>query len=133
MTDAPTKTRSLRPRPTRRAHTRPRRQETPHTQQPRAWNVVLLDDDAHSYEYVISMVQELFACSMEKGFLIAAAVDSQGRAVCLTTHKEHAELKRDQILAFGKDPLIAGCKGSMSAIIEPAEFGGDEEEASGRL
>lgn len=95
---------------------------------PVPWNVVLLDDDAHSYEYVIAMVQELFACSIEKGFLIASAVDSQGRAVCLTTHKEHAELKRDQILAFGKDPLIAGCKGSMSAIIEPAEFGGDEDD-----
>ncbi len=97
---------------------------------PVPWNVVLLDDDAHSYEYVIAMVQELFAYSIEKGFLIASEVDSQGRAVCLTTHKEHAELKRDQILAFGKDPLIAGCKGSMSAIIEPAEFGGNEDDPS---
>ncbi len=34
---------------------------------------------------------------------------------------EHAELKRDQIPAFGKDDLIAGCKGSMSASIEPSE------------
>ena len=35
--------------------------------------------------------------------------------------KEHAELKRDQIHAYGKDDLIAGCKGSMSASIEPVE------------
>jgi len=27
------------------------------------FNVVLLDDDDHSYEYVIEMLQVLFACS----------------------------------------------------------------------
>ena len=35
------------------------------------------------------------------------------------TTKEHAELKRDQIHAFGKDVLIPRCAGSMSASIEP--------------
>ena len=33
---------------------------------------------------------------------------------------ERAELKRDQISAFGRDWRIARCEGSMSAIIEPA-------------
>lgn len=94
--------------------------------QPRAWNVVLLDDQDHSCEYVVRMMQELFAHDLEKAFKIAETVDGQGRAVCLTTHKEHAELKRDQILAFGKDPIIMGSKGSMGAIIEPAEFGDDD-------
>ena len=32
-----------------------------------------------------------------------------------------AELKRDQIHAFGADPWITRCQGSMSATIEPAE------------
>ncbi len=41
--------------------------------------------------------------------------------VVLTTTLEHAELKRDQIHAFGKDDLVAGCKGSMRATIEAAE------------
>lgn len=90
---------------------------------------MLLDDQDHSYEYVIRMMQELFAHDFEKAFRIAETVDGQGRAVCLTTHKEHAELKRDQILAFGKDPVIAGSKGSMGAVIEPAEFGGDDDES----
>ena len=34
---------------------------------------------------------------------------------------EHAELKRDQIHAYGPDASIPRCKGSMSARIEPAE------------
>lgn len=96
--------------------------------QPRAWNVVLLDDQDHSYEYVIRMMQELFGYSLEKAFKIAQTVDNDGRVVCLTTHKEHAELKRDQILAYGKDGLIASSKGSMGSVIEPAEFGGDDDD-----
>ena len=46
---------------------------------------------------------------------------TQGRVIVLTTTREHAELKRDQIHAFGKDLMTASCKGSMRATIEPAE------------
>lgn len=84
------------------------------------YNVVLLNDDDHSYEYVIAMLQQLFGYPKEKGFLMAKEVDTSGRVIVLTTTKEHAELKRDQIHAFGPDPLIPRCQGSMSATIEPA-------------
>ena len=85
------------------------------------YNVVLLNDDDHTFEYVITMLQQLFGFPREKGFLMACEVDSTGRVILLTTSKEHAELKRDQIHAFGPDPLSSKeCKGSMSAIIEPA-------------
>ncbi len=86
--------------------------------QPR-YHVILWDDDDHSYEYVVLMMRQLFCHSFEKGFKIAKSVDNAGRAVVLTTTREHAELKRDQIHAFGKDSLIERCKGSMSATIEP--------------
>jgi ATP-dependent Clp protease adaptor protein ClpS len=88
--------------------------------QPR-YNVILWDDPDHSYEYVIFMVKELFRFPIERGFQIAKEVDSSGRAILLTTTREHAELKRDQIHAFGKDQYIDRCKGSMSATIEPIE------------
>lgn len=87
-------------------------------QQPR-YHVILWDDNDHSYEYVIRMMKELFGHPIEKGMQIAVEVDTTGRAICLTTTKEHAELKRDQIHAYGRDPLIERCKGSMSATIEP--------------
>ena len=87
-------------------------------QQPR-YSVILWDDDDHSYEYVVIMMRQLFGLSFEKGLEVAKNVDSNGKAVCLTTTKEHAELKRDQIHAFGKDKYIERCKGSMSASIEP--------------
>jgi ATP-dependent Clp protease adaptor protein ClpS len=85
------------------------------------WNVVLLNDDDHSYPYVIEMLRVLFGHPNEKGFQLAKEVDATGRVIVLTTHKEKAELKRDQIHAYGADVRIAACKGSMSAVIEPAE------------
>ncbi len=85
------------------------------------FNVVLLDDDDHSYEYVIEMLQSVFAYPAERGFQLAKEVDSTGRVIVMTTHKELAELKRDQIVSFGADPRISRCKGSMQAIVEPAE------------
>lgn len=87
--------------------------------QPR-YNVILWDDSDHSYDYVINMMKRLFRYPIERGFKIAKEVDAGGRAICLTTTMEHAELKRDQIHAYGKDELIPRCKGSMSATIEPA-------------
>jgi ATP-dependent Clp protease adaptor protein ClpS len=84
------------------------------------WHVILLDDNDHSYDYVIRMVQDLFACDQPRAFELAKTVDKEGRVICTTVHKELAELKRDQIHAYGKDKLIASCKGSMSAVIEPA-------------
>ena len=85
------------------------------------YHVVLLDDDDHTYEYVIEMLRAIFGYGIEKGLKLAEEVDSSGRVIVFTTHKELAELKRDQILAFGTDARIASCKGSMTAVIEPAE------------
>ena len=98
--------------------TKEKREEKTKRQPP--YNVVLLNDDDHSYEYVIIMLQQLFGHPPEKGYQMAKEVDTSGRVIVLTTTMEHAELKRDQIHAFGPDPLLARCKGSMSAVIEPA-------------
>lgn len=108
--------------------TSPQAGTTPETKQPWLWNVVLLDDQHHTYEYVIRMVQQLFGHTLDRAFSVALKVDKDGRAICLTTHKEHAELKRDQIHAFGRDPLMMESRGSMSAILEPAECDGDDDD-----
>ena len=84
------------------------------------YHVVLLDDDDHSYEYVIEMLMKLFGHSEAKAYDMACKVDAEGRVVVDTTHKERAELKRDQIHSYGADWRIPRCKGSMSATIESA-------------
>lgn len=85
------------------------------------WNVILLDDDDHTYEYVIEMLKSVFGMSRERAYLHACEVDSQKRTILLTTSREHAELKRDQVHSYGPDPRIPRCKGSMTAVIEPAD------------
>lgn len=95
-------------------------EETTTKRQP-PYHVILLNDDDHTFEYVIRMLKQLFGHPEERGFLMAKEVHEKGRVIVLTTSREHAELKQDQIHAFGPDPLLARCKGSMSAAIEPAE------------
>lgn len=95
------------------------------------WNVILVDDDDHTYEYVIRMMQTLFAHPLERSFKIACEVDAAGRAICATVHKELAELKQEQVHSFGRDPLMARCAGPMSAIIEPACGGGGGDDDAG--
>lgn len=85
------------------------------------YHVILLNDDDHSYIYVITMLKELFGHPVEKGYQLAEEVDKTGRAIVYTTTLEHAEFKQDQIHAYGPDPTITRCHGSMTAEIEPAE------------
>jgi len=85
------------------------------------YHVILLNDDDHSFGYVIHMLQTLFGHPPETGFKMAEEVHLKGRVIVATTSKERAELKQEQIHGFGPDPVIERCAGSMSAVIEPAE------------
>lgn len=108
-----------RPNPTPSPQSQPGATPRQQNKQPWLWHVVLLDDQEHTDTYVIRMMQELFNAPGEKATQIAEMVDAHGRAVVFTAHKELAELKRDQILGYGRDPQVSACKGSMSAVIEP--------------
>ncbi|HNQ23770.1 MAG TPA: ATP-dependent Clp protease adaptor ClpS [Phycisphaerae bacterium] len=101
--------------------TQPGARSEPAVKRPPLYHVILLDDDYHTYEYVIGMLRKLFGYSTEQSYRLADEVDNRGRVILTTTTREHAELKRDQIHAFGRDWRIARCEGSMSATIEPAE------------
>ena len=85
-----------------------------------AYNVVLLDDDDHTYDYVIEMLQRLFVFSQEQAVNHAVEVDTHGRTILLTCALSEAEFARDQVHAYGPDRRIPRSKGSMSAVIEPA-------------
>lgn len=88
-------------------------------QQAPLYNVVLLDDDDHTYEYVVEMLQKLFCLSDSDAWNHAVEVDSTGRTIVLTCELAQAEFGRDQIHAYGADWRMPKSKGSMSAIVEP--------------
>ena len=93
--------------------TQPRRQPPYH--------VILLDDDDHTYDYVIGMLRKLFGHTAEQAYALACQIDNNGRVVVDTTTLERAEFKRDQIHAYGRDWRLPRCEGSMSCTLEPAE------------
>lgn len=84
------------------------------------YNVILMNDNDHTVQYVVAMCQKVFGYPVEKGLLIAKDVDEKGRAIVWTGTLELAELKQELIHGFGADPMISRCKGSMTAVIEPA-------------
>jgi ATP-dependent Clp protease adaptor protein ClpS len=84
------------------------------------YNVVLLDDDDHTYAYVIEMLVTTFLISAQRAFQHAVEVDNAGRTIVLTCERDAAEFGRDQIHAYGADPRMERSRGSMSAIVEPA-------------
>lgn len=84
------------------------------------YNVILLNDDDHTVDYVVMLMQKVFGKKPEEGVEIAKKVHFDGRCIVLTTSLEFAELKQEQIHSFGPDPLVPRCKGSMTCELEPA-------------
>lgn len=83
------------------------------------YRVVLLDDDDHTYDYVIEMLQKIFIFSAEQALRHAQEVDSTGRTPLITCELPEAEYARDQIHGYGADWRMPRSKGSMSAVLEP--------------
>jgi ATP-dependent Clp protease adaptor protein ClpS len=84
------------------------------------YRVVLLDDNDHTYDYVIEMLQQIFIFSLDQAYRHAEEVDRAGRTVLITCELPEAEFARDQIHAYGPDWRLPRSMGSMSAVIEPA-------------
>ena len=84
------------------------------------YHLVLLDDDDHTYAYVIDLLGHVFGYGREKAYALACVVDSEGRAIVETADADTVLRHQRQIHAFGADPRIPRCRGSMSAIVEPA-------------
>jgi ATP-dependent Clp protease adaptor protein ClpS len=84
------------------------------------YHVVLLDDDEHTYDYVVEMLQKLFLFPEHLAFQHAVEVDTSGRTIVITCELPQAEFARDQIQSYGADPRMPKSKGSMSAVLIPA-------------
>jgi ATP-dependent Clp protease adaptor protein ClpS len=84
------------------------------------FHVILLDDDEHTYDYVIEMLEKLFFLPTEVAFQHAREVDTTGRTIVITCERPQAEFARDQIHGYGADPRMPKSKGSMSAVLVPA-------------
>jgi ATP-dependent Clp protease adaptor protein ClpS len=65
--------------------------------------VIVENDDLHTFDYVIEVLQKVFGYDLQKAFLLTSQVDHAGQALVWSGALELAELKRDQIRGFGPD------------------------------
>ena len=82
--------------------------------------MIILNDEEHTFDYVIELLTKLFAHPLQDAIQLTWRIHLTGRAVVYTTHKEKAELKREQVIAYGPDPRMSISKGPLGCYIEPA-------------
>lgn len=82
--------------------------------------VVVLNDDEHTFHYVIETFMKVFGYDQTKCFQLASQIHREGRGIVWTGPKEVAELKRDQIHSAGPD-FYAAKKVSfpLGVVLEP--------------
>ena len=74
------------------------------------WKVLLHNDDKNDFEYVITTIISLTSLNTEDAVQRTVEAHKTGVALLLTTHKERAELYKDQFQSKG-----------LTVTIEPAE------------
>jgi ATP-dependent Clp protease adaptor protein ClpS len=85
----------------------PQKQPPKHLPQ---WKVLLHNDDVNTHQHVVKSIVELTHLSEQDATLRTEEADKTGVALLLVTHKERAELYRDQFQSK-----------SLTVTIEPAE------------
>jgi ATP-dependent Clp protease adaptor protein ClpS len=80
-----------------RSHAKPQRKTQPQ------YVVVVLNDDLHTFNYVIELLMRICGHTSMKALELAVEIDSKGLAAVWSGSMEVAELKRDQIKGFGPD------------------------------
>ena len=106
--------------PSRAATVEPEIEDDTSNQLQPLYHVILLNDDDHTYDYVIEMLTKIFGFSESKALSHAVEVDTNGTTILLTCELEKAEHKRDLIHSYGPDWRLPRSLGSMAAIVEPA-------------
>ena len=84
------------------------------------YHVIILNDEEHTFEYVIEMLQTVFNIPYAAAFAHTVEADATGSSIVLTTNLEEAEQKRDQVHAYGPDWRMPNSRGSVAALVEPA-------------
>jgi ATP-dependent Clp protease adaptor protein ClpS len=100
--------------------TKPREKEETRTRLLPPYNVILENDDHHSFEFVIEVLRKALGYLEPKAFELTDLAHRTGRAVVWTGPKEVAELKMEQMLSFHEIRADGKKLGPLGVTIEPA-------------
>ena len=84
------------------------------------YNVILENDDHHSMEFVIGVLQKALGYNDQRSFQLMMLAHESGQAIVWTGSKEVAELKLEQMLSFHEIQPGGKKLGPLGVRIEPA-------------
>ena len=84
------------------------------------YNVILENDDHHSMEFVLEVLQKALGYNEQRSYQLMMLAHETGQAIVWTGSKEVAELKLEQMLSFHETRPDGRKLGALGVRIEPA-------------
>lgn len=101
--------------------TKPKQREETATRRIPPYNVILENDDYHTFEFVVDVLRKVLGCPLERAAQLTLQAHTTGRSIIWTGTKEVAELKVEQVRSFHEIRAWDGAKlGPLGCTIEPA-------------
>jgi ATP-dependent Clp protease adaptor protein ClpS len=100
--------------------TKPKEHEETKVRRLPPYNVILENDDHHSFEFVMGVLQKALGYNEQKCYELTLLAHTSGQAVVWTGSKEVAELKMEQMLSFHEIKANGQKLGPLGVRIEPA-------------
>lgn len=98
----------------------PETAKTTNVQLEKLYHVIILNDEDHTFDYVIEMLQAVFSITAQTAIAHTLEADQTGSSIVHTSNLKEAELKRDHVHAYGPDWRLPHSRGPVSALVEPA-------------
>ena len=99
---------------------KPQEREETRTRGIPPYNVILENDDDHSQEFVVEVLQKALGYAEQRATLLMLEAHTRNRAVVWTGPKEVAELKVEQIRTYHEIREGGRDLGPVGCVIEPA-------------
>jgi ATP-dependent Clp protease adaptor protein ClpS len=90
------------------------------TKQIPPYNVILENDDHHSFEFVVEVLRKALGLNEQRAIQYTTEAHTKGRAIVWTGTREVAELKVEQIQSFHEIRADGRKLGPLGVTIEPA-------------
>lgn len=100
--------------------TRPETDSETRTRRVPPYNVILENDDHHTFEFVVAVLTKALGYSVERSLQLTLQAHTSGRAIVWTGPCEVAELKAEQIRTFHEVSASNRKLGPLGVSVEPA-------------